>query len=91
MEFQWDPDKADSNIQKHSVAFEEAVTVFGDLLAVTIEDSNHSIGEIRSITIGVSKSQRLLVVSHTDRGGQVRLISARLATRRERRTYESES
>jgi uncharacterized protein len=91
MEFQWDPDKADSNIQKHGVAFEEAVTVFGDLLAVTIEDSNHSIGEIRLITIGVSKSQRLLVVSHTDRGGQVRLISARLATRRERKTYESES
>jgi uncharacterized protein len=80
MEFQWDPDKADSNIQKHSVAFEEAVTVFGDLLAVTIEDSYHSVGEIRLITIGVSRSQRLLVVAHTDRGGQVRLISARLAT-----------
>jgi uncharacterized protein len=91
MEFQWDPDKADSNIPKHGVTFEEAVTVFGDLLAVTIEDSHHSVGEIRLITIGVSRSQRLLVVSHTDRGGQVRLISARLATRRERRTYESES
>jgi uncharacterized protein len=91
MEFQWDPDKADSNIQKHGVAFEEAVTVFGDLLAVTIGDSNHSIGETRLITIGMSKSQRLLVVSHTDRGGQARLISARLATRRERKTYESES
>jgi uncharacterized protein len=62
------------------VAFEEAVTVFGDLLAVTIEDSYHSVGEIRLITIGVSRSQRLLVVAHTDRGGQVRLISARLAT-----------
>jgi uncharacterized protein len=91
MEFQRNPAKADSNIQKHGVTFEEAVTVFGDLLAVTIEDPIHSVGEIRLITIGVSKSQRLLVVSHTDRGGQVRLIGARLATRRERRTYESES
>jgi uncharacterized protein len=91
MEFQWNPAKADSNIQKHGVTFEEAVTVFGDPLAITIEDPIHSVGEIRLITIGVSKSQRLLVVSHTDRGGQVRLISARLATRRERRTYESGS
>jgi uncharacterized protein len=88
---QWDPKKVDSNIQKHGVTFEEAVTVFGDLLAVTIEDPNHSVGEIRLITIGLSRSQRLLVVSHTDRDGQVRLISARLATRRERRTYESGS
>jgi uncharacterized protein len=91
MRFNWDLQKASSNIQKHGVTLEEAVTVFGDLLAVTIEDPKHSAGEIRLITIGMSRSQRLLVISHTDRGEQVRLISARLATRRERKTYESES
>jgi uncharacterized protein len=78
MSFQWDPDKAFSNADKHGVSFEEAVTVFGDMFAVTIPDPDHSIGEFR-----------LLVVSHTERDGQVRLISARLATRQERKTYES--
>jgi uncharacterized protein len=89
MQFQWDPQKADTNIQKHSVSFEEAVTVFGDPLAVTTEDPRHSVGEIRLSTIGLSRSQRLLVVFHTEREGQVRLISARSATRRERMNYES--
>lgn len=89
MSFQWDPDKAFSNADKHGVSFEEAVTVFGDMLAVTISDPDHSIGEFRLLTTGVSRSQRLLVVSHTERDGQVRLISARLATRKEKKTYES--
>lgn len=89
MQFQWDLDKASSNTKKHNVTFEEAVTVFGDLLAVTISDPDHSVGEFRFITTGQSRLQRLLVVSHTEREGKVRLISARLATRQERRSYES--
>ncbi len=89
MKFQWNPDKANSNLQKHGVSFEEAVAIFGDQLAVTIADPDHSIGELRMITIGQSRLQRLLVVCHTEREGEVRLISARLATRQERRSYES--
>lgn len=89
MQWQWDPNKANANIQKHGVSFEEAVTVFGDPLAVTVDDPDHSIGEARFVTIGFSNLQRLVVVCHTEREQEVRLISARLATRRERRTYES--
>ena len=89
MTFQWNPDKASSNAKKHGVSFEEAVTVFGDPLAVTISDPDHSIGEFRFLTPGQSRLQRLLVVSHTEREGEVRLISARLATRQEKRNYES--
>ncbi|MFB2923882.1 MULTISPECIES: BrnT family toxin [Aerosakkonema] len=89
MKFQWDSEKATSNVKKHGVSFEEAVTVFGDPLAVTISDPDHSVGEFRFLTIGHSSLQRLLVVSHTEREGEVRLISARLATRQERRSYES--
>lgn len=89
MTFQWNPDKASSNTKKHGVSFEEAVTVFGDPLAVTISDPDHSVGEFRFLTTGQSKLQRLLVVSHTEREGEVRLISARLATRQEKRNYES--
>lgn len=89
MKFQWNPNKAVSNVEKHGVSFEEAVTVFGDPLAVTIPDPDHSLGEFRLLTIGLSRSQRLLVVSHTEREGEVRLISTRLATRQERRSYES--
>ncbi len=89
MKFQWDSNKASSNAKKHGVSFEEAVTVFGDPLAITISDPGHSVGEIRLLTIGQSRLQRLLVVSHTEREGEVRLISARLATRQERRNYES--
>lgn len=88
MKFQWDPDKASSNAKKHGVSFEEAVTIFGDPLAVTISDPDHSTGESRLITTGQSRLQRL-VVSHTERESEVRLISARLATRQERRSYES--
>ncbi len=89
MKFQWDANKAVSNAEKHSVSFEEAVTVFGDPLAITIPDPDHSVGEFRLLTTGLSRSQRLLVVSHTERENEVRLISARLATRQERRSYES--
>lgn len=91
MQFQWNPQKALSNLQKHGVSFEEAATVFGDPLAITISDPAHSVGEIRWLTLGMSRSQRLLVVVHTERNKQIRLISARLATRRERIDYESET
>lgn len=89
MQFQWNPQKARSNVEKHGVSFEEAVTVFGDPLAVTIEDPAHSVGEQRWLTLGRSKMQRLLAVVHTEGSYQIRLISARLATRRERVDYES--
>lgn len=89
MNFQWDSNKAASNQRKHGVTFEEALAVFADLLAITINDPDHSIGESRFLTIGNSTQFRLLVVSHTEREGQVRLISARLATRQERKIYES--
>jgi uncharacterized protein len=89
MSFQWDPIKAASNVEKHGISFEDAVTVFGDPLAVTISDPDHSVDEFRLLTTGLSRSQMLLVISHTERANEIRLISARLATRQERRSYES--
>ena len=65
------------------------MTVFGDPLAVTIFDPDHSVGEFRFLTIGQSKSQKLLVISHTERENEIRLISARLASKQERKNYES--
>jgi len=88
MEFEWDNEKAAANLRKHRVSFEEASSVFGDPLAVTFRDPDHSIGEIRWLTFGVSRSAVLLVVSHTQRGKRVRLISARRAIRAERKIYE---
>lgn len=85
---EWDSEKAKHNIKKHRVTFEEAATVFGDLLSVTIDDPLHSRSEHRLITIGTSNRNRLLVVVHTDRGDRVRIISARTATRAERTDYE---
>lgn len=87
MEFEWDPDKAARNIAKHGVAFSEAATVFGDPLALTFFDPDHSNDEDRYLTFGDSIEGRLLVVSHTDRGNRTRIISARVATRRERKIY----
>lgn len=89
MKFQWDPAKAITNNRKHGISFEEAVTIFGDSLAITISDPKHSLDEIRFLTIGQSRLQRLLIVFHTERDGEIRLISARLATPQERRNYES--
>jgi uncharacterized DUF497 family protein len=86
---EWNPTKAVSNVDKHGVSFEEAAIVFLDPLSLTIADPDHSSGEERFITIGRSADGRLLVVSHTDRAEAIRLISARGATPRERRTYES--
>ena len=89
MEFEWDPEKAKNNHKKHGVNFEEASTVFYDALLATFDDHDHSIGEHRLISIGFSSSGRLLVVSHTDRGKSIRIISARLATARERTKHEN--
>ena len=89
MRFEWDGDKAAKNRTKHNVSFEEAVTVFYDPLAATFEDPDHSQGERRLITVGYSSQGHLLVVCHTERRGVVRLISARRATRHERKRHES--
>ena len=88
LEFEWAEAKATRNVNKHGVSFEEASSVFGDPLAVTIPDPLHSEEEDRFITLGESHRRRLLVVVSTERGDRIRIISARVATRRERRTYE---
>ena len=89
MEFEWDPAKAAQNLRKHKVTFNEAATVFGDFLGITVADPDHSISERRYITVGTSSRGRLLIVAHAQRGESIRLISARTLTRRERRTYET--
>jgi uncharacterized DUF497 family protein len=88
MQFEWDPEKAKRNVKKHKVSFEEAVTVFYDALSATFDDPEHSTGEARFITIGLSSRSRLIVVAHTDREQALRIISARPATPRERRKHE---
>jgi uncharacterized protein len=88
MKFEWDPQKAGSNRQKHGVSFQEAASVFSDSLSITYHDPDHSITEHRFITIGLSQSGRVLLVSHTDRGDNIRIISARKTTRQERSFYE---
>lgn len=88
MRFQWDAAKAEFNREKHGVAFGGTVTVFYDPLAATFVDPQHSEGERRLITVGISAAGRLLVVCHTERARFVRLISARRATKRERRRHE---
>jgi uncharacterized DUF497 family protein len=86
--FEWDDAKAASNFQKHGVTFGEAATVFDDPLAVTFYDPDHSDDDDRFLTIGLSAAGRTLIVSHTDRGDRIRIISAREATRAERKGYE---
>jgi uncharacterized DUF497 family protein len=88
-EFEWDPDKAESNLQKHSISFAEAATVFFDLFSITVPDPLHSVAENRFVITGLSYQQRHLVVVHSDRGDRIRIISARLATPSERKKYES--
>ena len=88
MQFEWDDLKAASNKLKHGVSFTEAMTVFGDPLSLTAFDPDHSAEEDRFITIGNAATDRLIVVSHTDRGSQIRIISARTATKAERKEYE---
>jgi uncharacterized DUF497 family protein len=88
MDFEWDDGKAEANEQKHGVSFAEAMTVFADPLSLTGFDPDHSHDEDRYITMGVSAAGQLLLVSHTDRGDRIRIISARTANRREQRDYE---
>lgn len=88
MKFEWDESKARSNAVKHDVEFREAQGVFDDPLAAIFDDEGHSDVERREIIIGYSRQYRLLLVSFTEREDAVRIISARLATRKERRTYE---
>lgn len=90
MEFEWDVEKALVNEEKHGVSFAEASTVFGDPLASTVSDPDHSEVEERYLTFGRSSLGRLLVVAHTDRSERVRIISSRLLTPREVRAYEQE-
>jgi uncharacterized DUF497 family protein len=88
MDFEWDERKAATNLKKHGVSFHEAGTVFGDPMAITFHDPEHSETEHRFLTFGLSQSSRLLVVAHTDRGSKARIISARLMKRHERKIYE---
>ena len=87
--FEWDDAKAASNLQKHGVSFDEALSVFGDASALTFSDSDHSESEDRSRTYGISNKTRLLVVIHTERRSGIRIISARRATRYEKNIYDN--
>jgi hypothetical protein len=88
MRFEWDPKKAASNLKKHGLTFQEAATVFGDPLAITFQDPDHSEDGNRQMTFGQSLQNRLVVVSHTNRQDRTRIISARLMGRKERVIYE---
>ncbi len=91
MEFEWDPKKAKYNLRKHGVSFEEASSVFNDLVAVVYEDPDHSADEKRFLIIGTSVQNRLLNIAFADRGQRIRIITARLVTKMERKLYEKES
>lgn len=89
--FEWDQDKAEQNLKKHEVSFDEATTVFADPLSLTIPDPEHSYEEGRFVITGLSHKQRQLVVVYTERKENIRIISARLATPHERKQYEEET
>ena len=88
LEFEWDPVKAELNLKEHGVSFDEATTIFRDTLSITIADPDHSDSEDRFIDIGMSHRMQLLVVTYTERKDKIRIISARRATRAERKNYE---
>ncbi len=90
MPFEWDEEKAEVNLKKHKVGFEEAKSVFGDLFSITVDDPDHSMEEQRFIDIGKSASGKLLVVVYTERGSKTRIISCRKATPAEHRKYEEQ-
>ena len=90
LRFDWDPEKAKSNEEKHGVAFSEAATAFGDPLSITVPDPDHSEGEARFVLVGLTYLGRLVVVAHAEAEDHLRIISARPATRAERRIYEQE-
>lgn len=87
-QFEWDADKAAASLRKHGVSFDEAVSAFGDPLSILLPDPDHSAGEARYLVMGRSKHGRLLVVAFVERAPQTRIISARLATKRERHDHE---
>ena len=89
-DFEWDPEKAEKNLLKHNVEFEEARTVFDDPIFITFLDEEHSIDEERYITIGLSNKGRLLLVAHAERNDRIRIISARKATKNEEKFYQEE-
>ena len=91
MNFEWDPGKARRNRRKHEITFQEAATVFGDPLAITYPDPDHSASEQRFLTVGMSSSGRVLIVAHADRNENIRIISARKTTVRERKHYEEKN
>ena len=90
LRFDWDPDKAASNEQKHGVSFSEAATAFGDPLSITVPDPDRSEGEARFVLVGLTYLGRLVVVAHAEIDDSIRIISARSASRAERKIYEEE-
>ena len=88
MDFEWNKNKADINLKKHGILFQEAATVFGDKLALTFNDPDHSTDEHRLLTFGVTRTGKYVVVSHTELDILIRIISARLMTKQERKIYE---
>jgi uncharacterized DUF497 family protein len=88
VEFEWDNKKAAMNLKKHGVSFQEAASVFGDPLAMTFHDPDHSIGEHRLLTFGTTRTGKLVIVSHTETNGSMRIISARSVEKQERKIYE---
>jgi len=88
MQFEWDRRKAKSNLKKHGISFQEAATVFGDTLAITFDDPDHSVNEHRFLTFGLSQTGKAIIVSHTERDKSMRIISAGLMTKQERKIYE---
>ena len=89
MKFEWDTAKAITNLRKHGISFEIAARAFEDELSATFPDPDHSYGEMRLITYALAQDGRLLVISHTEKSGTIRIISARAATSRERKRYET--
>jgi hypothetical protein len=89
--FEWDEVKAKANLRKHRVSFEEGKTIFNDPFLFTFPNNKHSGSEERYINIGLSANGRVLILTHTERQGKIRIISCRKATPRERRFYEESS
>jgi len=90
LQFEWDPEKDAGNQRKHGVSFSEASTVFGDPLALTVDDPDHSTEEARFLTTGMSSEGWLIIAAHTDREDRIRIINARRVTAAEQRAYEEE-
>nr|VFJ43179.1 MAG: hypothetical protein BECKFW1821A_GA0114235_100314 [Candidatus Kentron sp. FW] len=88
MKFEWDNKKAAANIKYHGISFQEAASVFGDSLAITFNDPDSSFGEYRFLTFGTSRNGKSIIVSHTESNGSIRIISARLMEKREKKIYQ---